>query len=182
MPRSLALVSSLAALPGLAQAQGNVAPSLGCPLIRAMTNVDGGDFRSIRLSMTPPFLAVGRADTGTAQPAADCSAELSTDEAYFGCHWDGPEGVDPAVFDAVVSEVSQCLRVSPPTATGPEVTDGMRVLKRVVIDIEAPDSMTGITVRLLEVQGRQVGGAVAGARQWVVMDINYTVTGPSRVD
>jgi hypothetical protein len=147
-----------------------------------MANVDGGDFRSIRLSMRPPFLAVGRADTATAQPAADCSAELSTDETYIGCHWDGPEGADPTVFDTVVNELSQCLGVSPPTPTGPEQDDRMRVLKRSVIDIEVPGGETGITVRLLEAPGQQVGGVVAGRRQWVVLDINYTVTHPSRLD
>jgi hypothetical protein len=182
MHKSFALVASLATLPSLAQAQGNSAPSLGCPLIRAMTNVDGGDFRSIRLSMRPPFLAVGRAETATVQPAADCSAELSADETYIGCHWDGPEGVDPTMFDTVVSELSQCLRVSLPTATGPELDDRMRVLKRSMIDIDVPGGTTGITVRLLEAPGQQVGGAVAGRRQWVVLDINYTVTHPSGLD
>jgi hypothetical protein len=173
----LALAASLATLPGPAQAQGNAAPSLGCPLIRAMANVDGGNFRSIRLSMRPPFLAVGPAGMATAGPAADCSAELATDQAYFGCHWDGPNGVDAAVFDAVVSEVSRCLRVRRPTPTGPERNEQIRVIRRSVIDVRAHRGTTGVVVRLLGAPGQQPGG-----RQWVSLEFTYMVMGPSRVD
>jgi hypothetical protein len=177
--RGVWLAASLAALPGVARAQGDGPPYLGCPLIRAMANVDAGNFRSIRLSMTPPFLAVGRTAIASAQPAADCRAVLETDQADFDCSWNGSDGVSPALFDRVVGEVSQCLRVRPPTPTGPEASDHMRVAKRSVFEIRAHRGVTSITVRLI---GPQEQSNAAGARQWLVLEFNYRVQGPSRVD
>ena len=142
-----------------------------------MANVDGGDFRSIRLSMRSPFLAVGRAGMAVGRPPAECSAELETDQAYFGCNWDGPNGVDAAVFERVVSEVSRCLRVRRPTPTGPEGNEQIRIIRRSVIDIPAHRGTTGIVIRLLGAPGTQPGG-----RQWVSLEFTYMVLGPSRVD
>jgi len=168
----LVVSAVLIAFPELAGAQAIRPRYLGCPLIRAMTNVDGAEFRAIRLSMSPPYLYVGRPNARETQPQGDCRAYLAADEADFDCSWDGPDDSDQLAFDGLRRELSNCLGIEMPPPSGPRPGDEIRALRRSETDIASRNGMTQVTLRLIE----------GSAGFLVGLDITYTRTVESVVD